>query len=110
MRAAPPPRQQEKNKRARVAVPSQGARWRCLLSSPVRALCEVARADSLRSGAQPRVGLPSEGPRAVHDLAVADAVRLEGLAVVAKAQVVRRAAEVRPEALLGRRALRETLG
>ncbi len=56
------------------------------------------------------MGLPSEGPRAVHDLAVADAVRLEGLAVVAKAQVVRRAAEVRPEALLGRRALRETLG
>ena len=56
------------------------------------------------------MGLPSEGPRAVHDLAVADAVRLEGLHVVAKAQVVRRAAEVRPEALLGRRALRETLG
>ena len=106
MRAAPPPRQQEKSKRARRR-PLAG---RALALSPVRALCGVARADSLRSGAQPRVGLPSEGPRAVHDLAVADAVRLEGLAVVAKAQVVRRAAEVRPEALLGRRALRETLG
>ena len=106
MRAAPPPRQQEKNERARLQSPA----GRAQALSPVRALCEVARADSLRSGAQPRVGLPSEGPRAVHDLAVADAVRLEGLAVVAKAQVVRRAAEVRPEALLGRRALRETLG
>ena len=107
MRAAPPPRQQEKNNGELVrSRPSLGA----LALSPVRALCEVARADSLRSGARPRVGLPSEGPRAVHDLAVADAVRLERLPVVAKAQVVRRAAEVRPEALLGRRALRETLG
>ena len=106
MRAAPPPRQQEKNERARPKSPLAGRAG----AVPVRALCEVARADSLRSGAPPRVGLPSEGPRAVHDLAVADAVRLEGLHVVAKAQVVRRAAEVRPEALLGRRALRETLG
>ena len=49
-------------------------------------------------------------PHAEHNLAVADAVGLERFSVRAEAQVVRRAAEVGPEALVGRRALRESLG
>ena len=49
-------------------------------------------------------------PHAEHNLAVADAVGLEGFSVRAEAQVVRRAAEVGPEAFFRRRALRESLG